>query len=416
MQKLKASERPHVWFFKTVNESNKKGIPRARLIEGQLIPTEAEGVYIPGNVKLNVEADHELRKSNAIGAIFYTQKIGLIEIANRDGYYITQKTGVDLVTNNPEVNAVYKEFIATGKTPRLKSVPKFDDEQEEDLEYSKDQDTVVANLMVKYAQPTTKTDNFYVTQKNWSLLLTLYNRRRNILLSGPSGVAKSKLAKLLAQRLGVPFFKIDFASKLDPISSLIGTHRHDPAIGSYFDRSPFIDAIQKPGIILLDEINRATSEANNILFPLLDESRELTIDQEMGIKERVVKMHPDCIFLATCNQGPEFVGTKSLDPAFKARFGNIPIDYLPAVEERKLLFQLTKADKKSISTVVEIANEIRALYLAGEITEGIGVRETISASELLADGIPLETALEFAFVNPFSKEEQSEIRDILSGH
>lgn len=416
MIKLKLSERPTIWFFKTINESNSKGIPRARLVEGQMIPTEEVGSYVDGNIKLNVDSDHDLRKSNPVGSIFYTTSIKLIEIVNREGYYSTPPKVVDLVSNNTEVVDIHRAFLKTGKTPRLKATETASEVEEFDITTTTENSTL-ATLLKKYPIPTAKTDHFYVSTKNWGLLLMLHNRRKHMLLSGPSGVAKTRLARLLAQRLNVDFFKVDFSSKLDPISSLLGTHRHDPTNGSYFDRSPFLEAIQKPGIILLDEINRAGSEANNILFPLLDnDSRALVIDQEMGIKDRVVKLHPDCIFVATCNQGPEFTGTKSLDPAFKARFGNIPIDYLPAKEECGLLVKLTKCDKKNIETVVAIANEIRALYLSGEITEGIGVRETISACEMISDGLPMEHSLEFAFVNPFSKDEQPQVKDVLSGH
>jgi len=130
----------------------------------------------------------------------------------------------------------------------------------------------------------------------------------------------------------------------------------------------------------------------------------------------VIKLHPECYFIATCNVGPEFTAVNSMDAAFEARFGIIPFDYAPAKEEMRLLKNKTKATKNDIELIITVANEIRALYKAGELSKGVGFREVEDAAQMAEDGIPLSQALEFAFVTPYPMDEKATVKDILSGH
>lgn len=63
----------------------------------------------------------------------------------------------------------------------------------------------------------------------------------------------------LAKKMGLPLTIFDMGTMSDPVMSLVGTHAikvKDGHTTSEFIRSRFSEVIQKPGIVLLDEISR----------------------------------------------------------------------------------------------------------------------------------------------------------------
>ena len=81
----------------------------------------------------------------------------------------------------------------------------------------------------------------------------------NTLLLGPTGVGKTEMVSNLAKNMGLPLTIFDMGTMSDPIMSLVGTHAIkvvDGHTASEFIKSRFSEVIQKPGIVLLDEISR----------------------------------------------------------------------------------------------------------------------------------------------------------------
>ena len=56
-------------------------------------------------------------------------------------------------------------------------------------------------------------------------------------------------------------------SMYDPVSGLLGVHRLQKGGEAGFDYAKFTQDIQKPGVILRDELSRAPVTTINILFP-----------------------------------------------------------------------------------------------------------------------------------------------------
>lgn len=410
---IEKKSQPNVWFFTTVHETSpRSGAPRCRLCDGQYIPTDISDDYEKSESGLNVNADDSLRRGNAIGTIFYTTCIKKISPPNRTQYYTTGDVKhVGTLDSKQEAKEAY-EALLKGEPAQLKSLkPKKYNPKDKGPKTTAGSklETLLASLPV----PTPKTDNFFVSTSNWMRVVSQHARKANLLFTGPSGTGKTTLSKLIASKTGLHHVRVDFGGKLDAVSSLIGTHRHDPEKGSYFDPAPFLLAIQKPGIVLLDEVNRAPVAANNILFPLLDGAREITIDQELSLGNRTVKVHEDCIFHASCNTGFEYTGANPLDPAFKSRFKTLEIDYPPAREEERLLAVFAQAEKETISTIVAAANTIRALHKEGELSSSIGLRETIDCAQCVEDGFQLPDAFEHAFLPKFEHQDKEQVLDII---
>lgn len=79
------------------------------------------------------------------------------------------------------------------------------------------------------------------------------------MLLGQTGVGKTELVSNLAKNMGLPLTIFDMGTMTDPIMSLVGTHTikvRDGHTTSEFIRSRFSEAIQKPGVVLLDELSR----------------------------------------------------------------------------------------------------------------------------------------------------------------
>lgn len=91
------------------------------------------------------------------------------------------------------------------------------------------------------------------------------------LFSGPTGVGKTELAKQLAHRLGIQFTRFDMSeySERHTVSRLIGA---PPGYVGYEEGGLLTDAVNKAphSVVLLDEIEKAHPELQNILLQVMD--------------------------------------------------------------------------------------------------------------------------------------------------
>lgn len=243
------------------------------------------------------------------------------------------------------------------------------------------------------AAPESMKDGFYMASTSWKLLVRNIKKHVNTMILGPSGTGKTSCIKEVCKRMGLELHIFDMGSMIDPISSLLGVHRLEKG-GSVFDYAKFTQVIQKPCVILLDELNRASLGCNNILFPCLDDRRKLSVEiaSEKGVRE--INIHPDVTFVATCNIGTEYSGTNALDRALVDRFFPLELGYIPEGEEKKVLINRTGITGDKAELVVKIANNIRSMVNKNEISVSVSIRETLMIASLVHDGMPLGQALE----------------------
>lgn len=248
---------------------------------------------------------------------------------------------------------------------------------------------------------------YYISNDIWNLLkrniLRRGRRMKNTLLLGPSGSGKTSLVKVACELLNLPFSKFDMGACIgDATTSLLGVHRIIDG-KSVFDYSEFTEKIQEPGVILLDEINRADQTAMNILLPLLDtECRELRVDIAGSSEKRVIKVNPDCVFVATANIGSEYAGTNEMDSALRNRLFTIQLADLPEDAETKVLSVKSNIDENSAKDIVKISASLRDNYKKGKLSYKISIRETLEVADLVADGYPIKEALKLVYIPKFS--------------
>lgn len=218
----------------------------------------------------------------------------------------------------------------------------------------------------------------------------------------------TELIQLACKKLDIPCHIYDMGSMYDPISDLLGVHRMTVQ-GSVFDYAQFTQDIQHEGVILLDELSRATPAVNNILMPCLDSRRTLRVEMAGSKDKREIPVHPKCRFVATANIGAEYSGTNELDLALRDRFDEMDINYMPVVEEVSMLMKRFKICKADAQNIVKTAATIRNKAASGDIEFAITTRETIRAAAKVRDGWPATKAMERAFLPRYegSKSEGS---------
>ena len=205
----------------------------------------------------------------------------------------------------------------------------------------------------------------------------------------------------------------DMGAMHDPISDLLGVHRLEEG-KSIFDYAKFTQDVQKPGVIVLDELSRAPATCLNILFPALDHRRTLPVEIAGSKDIREIPIHPEVCFISTCNIGIEYTGTSTLDKALKNRFFPIEFTYLPADIEARVLMKRCDIEKQDADMITSIAAKLRRMAENAEAATTVSTRETLMIAELIHDGWSTLDALNYVLI-PLcdSKESRELVRKLL---
>ena len=279
---------------------------------------------------------------------------------------------------------------------------KFDPKKTYTSEYSEESIVSLKNR-IQDDYPCPGVDSgFYIEQKRWNVLVRNILKHKNTMLVGPTGTGKTDVIIRICKALNIPCRIYDMGAMMDPLTDLLGSHRLENG-SSKFDYAKFVKDVQEPGVILLDELSRAPQMTNNILFPCLDDRRTLPIEIADSNSVREVKVHPECVFIATANIGSEYSGTNDIDAALENRFMMIQVDYLPKTIEAQVLEIRTGCDEKSALKIASIANAIRDRYMEGSLSKTISTRETIACAEFIVDGFSILDAVNFSFCEKFPK-------------
>lgn len=274
--------------------------------------------------------------------------------------------------------------------------------------------TIAAN----YPVPKEEDTGFHIDPELWFLLVRNVLRKENTLLIGPTGSGKTEILFHLAKAMELPLSIQDMGTVQDAQSALLGVHRLNSEGHSEFDPAPFIGHIQTPGIVLLDEMNRAPLAANNILFPALDTRRYIPLDIAAKAEERKIPVHEGVVFFATANLGSEYSGTQAIDRALLDRFFPVELDYPAEKHEIKILVLRTGVDEKSATAIVRVSNEVRKQYKAQELSNAISVRHTLQAASLIKDGFETSNAIMNTIMPLFEDgigvSERSKVKSIIA--
>lgn len=401
------------FFFKTVKI---EGRPRLRPLPGQ---KDSMGESI--NENLNVQADSIMRGSYPIGTVFGSESLELRTHSSTPFYSagaiypIGLNLGAYIVGSHippSEMTNAYNAYKAQIASQPVQS--------ENNLFTESGNPTTPGSLLSqiktekRFAAPSIEGDGFYIEPKDWYLLIRNIQTRTNTMMIGPSGSGKTELVMLACKKLGLECSVYDMGSMYDPVAGLLGVHRLQKGGESVFDYAKFTQDIQKPGVVLLDELSRAPVTTNNILFPCLDSRRCLPVEMAGGDDVRSISVHPECVFIATANVGAEYTGTMSMDRALVGRFFPLELDYMPCAEEAKVLSKRCSIQTCDAANIVAVAETVRSLYAKQELSCSISTRETLAAARLVGDGWSALEAMELTFLPLFEGSKTDGERSIVS--
>ena len=223
-----------------------------------------------------------------------------------------------------------------------------------------------------------------------------------LMFLGPSGCGKTVGAEYLAELAGMSFTKVDAAAMTDP-EAWFGTREvvaRDGVSVTTYRPSAFVQAIAKPGVVLIDEVNRVRDEHRNILLPLLDGTHAVT----NPLTGETVRKDPGCFIVMSGNRGLQFTGTYAVDPALMTRSLVVEFAYLSAADETRVAISRTGVDARIAAAFVRFAGETRSRATLSPDMVPVSTREVLAASELAAKGLDPDLAAQIAIINGASEE------------
>jgi nitric oxide reductase NorQ protein len=233
---------------------------------------------------------------------------------------------------------------------------------------------------------------------------------KNILLKGPTGAGKTKLAETLSHLFMQPMHSINCSVDLDA-EALLGfktIRQNENRTMIEFVPGPVIEAMTEGHFLYIDEINMAKPETLPILNGVLDYRRMVT----NPFTSEVVKAKEGFGVIAAINEG--YVGTVPLNEALKNRFVVIDVSYVQGDQLRRVLReQSVLKDEQLIDQFLQLSADLIVQAKNGQISEdAASIRALIDACDLSAY-IPPARAIERAIINKLDDErEKAAIRNI----
>jgi nitric oxide reductase NorQ protein len=253
--------------------------------------------------------------------------------------------------------------------------------------------------------------DLFISDKVWDLAAASLKLDKYTILLGPKGCGKTETAKQLAIACNHKYVSFNMGAAFKPKQMFAGMLQAENG-NTIFVESEFLRAFQatEPTLIFLDEITRTPQVATNYLMTILDRNQSYIYIEELG--KRVYKGE-GVRFISAGNVGSQYTDTRTLDGAFWDRFIKLPIDYLPKVEEEKLVCaRAPKANKTHVKILIERANKCREAEKSGSITSGISTRQLIDMANYLEIGFSIDDVFENIFLNNFINGNTNEVTEV----
>jgi len=209
-------------------------------------------------------------------------------------------------------------------------------------------------------------DSLYVDPLVKKKLQALLECGLNILLDGPQGCGKTVLSRKIAEALDLEYVFFNCSPIYEATDFLAGLQIRATESGqaeTVWIPTDILRALEaalaepdRRFLVFLDEFNRCREMARNGIMPALDSTRKMF----NPITGSVLEIPDNVLWIAAINNGAQFTGTTSVDPAQLDRFAPIKMVYPPHDEEMRIMTQLyPDVAHKAIERVVTAANAVR---------------------------------------------------------
>lgn len=233
---------------------------------------------------------------------------------------------------------------------------------------------------------------------------------KNLLLRGPTGSGKTKLAQSLAEKLRLPMESINCSVDLDA-ESLLGfktLQLNEGLTEVTYVEGPVVRAMREGHLLYIDEINMARPETLPILNGVLDYRRQLT----NPFTAQTVEAHRRFRVIAAINEG--YVGTVPMNEALKNRFVVLDIPYLTGEALAELLqAQSQLKDTGLIQQFVRFSADLIRATKVGELSEeAASIRALLDACDFAAYIPPLRAIARAVAAKLTDEREQQVVMNL----
>jgi len=218
-----------------------------------------------------------------------------------------------------------------------------------------------------------------------NLARAIYSRKFPVLIQGPTSSGKTSMVEYIARRTHHRFVRINNHEHTD-LQEYLGMYVSDSSGQLVFQEGVLVEALRKGYWIVLDELNLAPTDVLEALNRLLDDNRELLINET----QEVVKPHPHFMLFATQNPSGLYGGRKVLSRAFKNRFLELNFDDFPENELEQILEQRCQIPPSYCKKLVIVYKELQQVRQKTRMFEGrhsfITLRDLFRWAERHAQG------------------------------
>lgn len=206
-------------------------------------------------------------------------------------------------------------------------------------------------------------------------------------------------------------FIVNMGSTQDARTALIGYHVLENG-STRFQLSDFIRAIQTPNtLIVLDELSRASDDAFNIIFPLLDFRKDIRIEEISTGSSDTIKVHPTVRFVSTANIGIDYSSARSIDRALKDRFIQFNLKYISGEKLSEYISTLYgKEVAERAVPLTKIYDYSHQMFKDSKISTMISTRMVLECVPLL-DKFSLGDILGNVILSMFEEDSSSVVSD-----
>lgn len=249
---------------------------------------------------------------------------------------------------------------------------------------------------------------------------------RPMLLTGLPGTGKTETLRQIGARVNWPVsvFQCSNSTKDWELFGMPG-----PLVGPNgeqqfgYIRPDFLVALENPGFIVLDEVDKLPEGVMNTLFGLLDKGYH-----RISYTGEIIKARAKILFTANTNGtgDPEFPGSRIMDPAFMDRIHSILQFHYPSIEEEVKILKgyYPTIEESELLGYAELAHDLRQAKESDFNGTSISRHFTLRRSITMVSAMnwfakikvknPILRAMEETFINGLPNEDRDAVRQMVA--